>query len=312
MRKFLIESFIFSVLVIITITFFVMRVNHKIRDGRFFELPKHSSMIVLGNSHPECALNDAYISDFSNCAQSSEAYFYNHLKLRELIDENKQLKTVFIEFSNSQITKKIDNYVFGDEYLNWRFCRFNPMMKAEDYQFLLKHNPLKILEVQNIALRENTEYLKKDLPYYISGRSLGGYLQLNYKQVDSSLKEKTNLINLQKIINVESDKNLFYLRKCINLCRQHNINVYLIRCPQHPLFEDWSNEKLFQKTRLEKFKDIEFLDFGKLKLKKAEYADLSHLNVDGAKHFSVFFDSLVKSKVLSKQGKQLIIDASWN
>ena len=102
--------------------------------------------------------------------------------------------------------------------------------------------------------------------------------------------------------------NIEYLSKLINLCRQYNVKVFLIRSPLHEKSASFQNEQIFKEKLSDDFSNFEFLDFSKFPLSNSEFGDLEHLNYRGANIFSRWFDNLLKKGILNKTYKQLIID----
>ena len=56
----------------------------------------------------------------------------------------------------------------------------------------------------------------------------------------------------------------------------------------------------------------EFLDFKEYPLTNSEFADLVHLNYNGAKIFSIWFNELLEKGILTKENKQQIIDTGMS
>lgn len=300
MKRFLLHTFLFLIALLAVVVTKQSYVNYRIDHGNFFRLPKKKTVLILGNSHPECALNDTLIPTAENCAHSSEGYFYTYIKLKKLLAENPQIKTVFLEFNNGLVMKKVSNWMWGDEYINWRYCRYSPFMNWEELALVWSKNPKIVLDVQNTALKENQKFLESGATNYIKSRPIGGYLPLNYSQVDSLLKVKANIKNLKLVINEPDEKQLEYLRKIQKYCSGRSVRLFLMRCPQHKKYEGWSNEFFFQKVRQEKFSDLPFFDFGHFELPQKEYGDLEHLNYWGAKRFSKYFNQFLQEKDYSK------------
>ena len=78
------------------------------------------------------------------------------------------------------------------------------------------------------------------------------------------------------------------------------------------VFPIYGNESTFQEIRKARFGKIEFLDFSKFPLKTCEFGDLEHVNQDGAKKFSIWFDQIIKEGLLTQKNKQQFIDSSMN
>jgi hypothetical protein len=264
-------------------------------------------MLVIGHSHPECAFNDSLIDGLCNCSNSGEAYFYTFLKTKKIIEQNPQIKTVFIEFSNNQITKHMNDRIWGDKGELPRFPQYASFLGKDDFLLLYKNNSKGVKKNLPIAFRNNVNRVITGLHSNIKG----GYRYLIRDKTDSLLvaQEKEKKIAVDSANNDElSDTNIAYLTKLIELLKENHIKIYLIRSPLHKKYEGYENEQIFQSVLSAKFSDMEFLDFSKYPLLNSEFGDLGHLNYRGAKRFSLWFNRLIQDGLLEKENKQHFIE----
>ena len=141
MKLFLKKSLLFLLgLSFAYLTFFVSSHRYFRKHGDF-RLSKDTTRIILGHSHPECAFNDALIPATRNLAQSGESSFFTYQKLRIVLEQNPQIDTVFLEYSNDMIPQNRDSWIWGNEKLNKNLPLYAPFMKWEDYRLILKKNP---------------------------------------------------------------------------------------------------------------------------------------------------------------------------
>ncbi|GGZ53532.1 hypothetical protein GCM10008088_14010 [Mesonia mobilis] len=264
-------------------------------------------MILLGHSHPECAFNDSLINGFKNFASSGESYFYTYPKVKELIRNNQSIETVFIEFTNNQLHKNMDNWIFGKKYINHRYPKYSAFLNNEQELTLLRNNPLEY--INSISQAKKKQLFRILTQDYNLINEIGGYRYLEKFKIDSILKSHDSDIKPLESCEI-SEINLFYLREIINFCHQNKKQVYLVRSPQHKKYYGGVNETQFDSIRLKKFSDVEFLDFNRFPLNNKDFADLEHLNFKGARKFSIFFNSLLQGGLLEKSidDKQKFID----
>ena len=86
------------------------------------------------------------------------------------------------------------------------------------------------------------------------------------------------------------------LQKIIAFCHENNLEITLIRSPQHKRLPVLRNEKEYQRVRDSLFSDLEFLDFNDFDLDDEEFSDLDHLNYKGARKFSSYFNEFMQNK----------------
>ena len=264
----------------------------------------------MGHSHPECAFNDSLILGLSNFGFSAESYYYTYLKTRKIIANNKQIKVVFIEFTNNQINEGMYYWTWGDMYLSKFFPSYLPLMDFSDLDFLWKKNWKGIITCPPKLYMRNITYnilAALKLKNIETDNRFGGYTYLVRDKTDSLINISLDTIK-EKSPSKISETNILYLSKTIEFCLSHNVKVYLIRSPQHPKYPEVRNEQQFKEILFSKFLKIEFLDFKDFPLQNYEFADLEHLNYKGARVFSIFFNNLLDLNLLNKNNKQDFID----
>lgn len=306
MKKLIINILKFVLFFILIVTILGL-INYKFTyPSNYFQLPTKKKYVVIGDSHTECSFFD-YNDEYVNLSQSGEIYFYSYLKLKEIFKLNKGIKIVFIDFCNSQIDKSQDSFFWSnDSYLLSRYTIYHPFFDYSTYKLLLSNNFNGTLKahfnssfkgIGNIIFNKNV----------LQDKLVGGHVQLtsvlNNKSINnkhpsnSFYSSKTNLCNLDKIIN---------------LCNSNNVKVYLIRCPLHTKWEYLRNDQLFDDIRKKRYSKIDFLDFKNFPINSNEFADYEHLNKHGAIKFSSFFYAIINENLLNQIDKQKFIEAKIN
>jgi hypothetical protein len=273
-----------------------------------FQLPSKPKYIVLGHSHPACAFNDSLINNFKNLAQTSESYYYTYFKVKQILEQNPSIETIFIEFTNNQISSTMNNWIWDDAHLSRSYSKYSPFIAISDQFILIQNNPKGFLKSFSYSIKSKLPtIIKREYDYT---NKIGGYLYLVLDKTDSIVKN-TPIIDfkyyLVNSINT-SETNLKYLQKIIHLIRVYKKNVFLIRSPQHPKFEGYENEKVYKGILHNRLNDIEYLDFSNFPLSNSEFGDLEHLNHKGAKIFSNWFNKLIENGLLSETYKQEYIN----
>ncbi len=273
-----------------------------------FKIGNDHQILIIGNSHPECAFNDALIPGVANFSESGESYFYTYIKLKKFLDQNPQIDKVLVEFSNEHIRKSMDKWIWGDMYVSYRFPKYASFMDKEAFDVLMKYNSEGVKKNIPMLSRSNANMLFDDKLDYT--KRTGGYLSLDKCKVDSLLADLSVNTNKEKWQGEDSlaVESLRYLDKLVEYSEQKGVEVFFIRSPVHEKCISLRNEETFQKVRLSKYKNIEFLDFSKFYLTNEEFADLSHLNKKGAGKFSVWFAGILKDGLLDSSDKQVFID----
>lgn len=300
MKKFLKNTSLFSLASFIIIIIIVSIPWHLIKSKSNFKLIENKSIIVLGHSHAECAFNDSLILDLKNLAESGASYFYTYQKIKKIIPDNPHIKTVFIEFSNDQINVKMNEWIWGYEKMNHYLPKYSPFMDKEDFLILFNNNSTDFMTCMSVATKKNfLRIIKSDYDYT---DELGGFKWLDKNQLEIDI-DKNKKIDLDI-----SFVNLNYLRKIIDYCRDNNVVVFLTRSPQHKEYPYLRIENDFHNIRLQKFSDVEFLDFNDFPMPNDYFADTGHLNYKGANIFSSAISKLFEDDLLKANNKQELIN----
>ena len=289
------------------INFFTVRYFSK------FKINSDNSMLIVGASHTECAFNDSLISDFYNYSASGEAYFYNYYKIKKIVEQNPQVNVVFIGFSNAQIVKDMDNWIWDDNHLSYKFPSLGSFLEWNDYLLLFRNNREGFVKILSMFLQNNVDVAIKGFRSNVEG----GYFYLERDKTDSLVIALDNLRDSIKVAaDIENHElsytNVDYLEKMVNFCKENNVKPYLIRSPLHEKYEGYNNESIFQMILSTRFSDVDFLDLSKYPLHNSEFGDFDHLNYKGAERFSVWFDKLLKDGLLNKTDKQSFINERIN
>lgn len=292
MKKFIVK-FLSQILVILSLLVLITLVITQNTLAKFeYKLADSPQYLVLGHSHPEMAINDSLIKGLKNLSEQGESYFYTYQKVKGVLRDNNSLKTVFIEFTNNQISERMNEWTWGKDYLIYRYPTYSNSMSFDDNFLLFKNNFEDYYTSLGLSQKKNLKrLLVKD---YSQINKIGGYEYRTESKIDSL--EKHYKYVKDSTISKISSVNVYYLKKIIHDIKAKGIRVVLIRSPLHRKYLGYQNEKVYLKLLKTEFKGIEYLDFSKFKLNDNAFFDYEHLNNKGAIIFSKFFDTYLKNK----------------
>jgi hypothetical protein len=225
------------------------------------------------------------------------------------LQQNPEITTVFIEFSNNYIDEAIDDWMWGKSYLPAVYPRYSSFMKIRDKRLLISKNLTGFISAYSISLKERFEQITKS--NYDYSNKMGGYLYLVRDKTDSLLNfpgDSTERGRFFKDVKKVSESNLYELRRLIKMVREHQRRVILIRSPLHKKYPGFRNESKFREILKRDFGQLEFLDFSGFPLTNSEFVDLGHLNYKGARYFSIHFNNMLTRVLLQMENKQEFID----
>jgi hypothetical protein len=309
MKKFLTQLFFFLAIAIGLIAITTVALELYIAKKATFKCRPDAEYIILGNSHPEQAYNDSLIDHFQNIAQTAETYFYTYIKTKKIIDQNKQVKTVFIEFSNTDLLSEWNKYIWGSGVIFRRYPMYSPFMSIEEKSVLAINNISGLNNSLPFSLKENLiRIVHHDLDY---SKIIGGFVYYEREKVDfllAHINTQADFQNLKKRQDKISTYNLTCLSNLVAYLKANNKRIILVRSPLHKAYSGLANEEVYEKILHTRFADIEYLDFGSLPLANSDFADLEHLNFRGARKLSIWFNQLLKEGLLDKENKQEFIN----
>ncbi|WP_460219704.1 hypothetical protein [Psychroserpens sp. MEBiC05023] len=296
MKVFLKKTLLFFLFLYGSMGILVAISSYAINKHANFKLSPHITKIVLGNSQPECAFDDTLISQFKNLANSGESYFYSYQKLKQVLKQNPQINTVFIELNPTTILIREDEKIWQDRFIKHQVPNNLSFFNFSDHKILATKNHMGYQQALLKGLKRNLNRIVNNEYNFID--SIGGYRRVKWNHMASILDTlsydvKTQYSEKQKKTSLYD---IEYLKKMIDLCNLKSINIQFVRSPYHSKFIGRKYEVLFQKYREKHFKDIVFLDFKDFILEDSEYGDLQHLNYKGALKFSKWFENQINRK----------------
>ena len=248
-----------------------------------FTISKKKNVLILGNSHPECAINDTILKNTFNLAQSGSGYFYDYIKLRSIVKKNKHIDTVVLGYSHRDLEQNMDTWFSEEIRIQNKMGKHFFLFDFQDYLKLLKSNPIAVLKNSPKSIYNNVIAPEKGYT------NLGGYKRLDRNKLDIA---KKNLKTKKKIVfnSEKSQYQVFFLKKIYTLCIANNIKLILLNTPMHPTFNNHNANliKHYQTFAKEHLTEAKLIDHSALKIDENYFADLDHLNYNGANFYSQF------------------------
>ena len=285
--------FIFIFIVIICIDLILQKTF--LYKKNYFKLPSNTTNVIFGHSHVEYGYNTKLIKNTVNLGSSGEAYIYTYYKTKNVIENNAQIKNVFIEFTNNQIDPEMDNWTWDTMHLQYQLKNYFFLMNYDDLVFLYKKNSSGFQSAFSKMLFNNLAKLVSKRN--IENGDFGGYNAKNKNKIEDENTNDVNDNNLNK--NNISKKmkisgcNIFYLEKLVNLCLDKKIKVFLVRTPMSKNYSTLRTESTYKNILLNKFKTIQYYDFKDYPLLDSDFLDKEHLNSFGALKYSKFFNDTI-------------------
>ncbi len=294
MKKFQKRLYVFIFIFIVFIGIDLMLQKMFLYKKDYFKLPENVTNVIFGHSHVECGYNTKFIKNTVNLGSSGEAYIYTYFKAKKVIENNPQLKKVFIEFTNNQIDSEMNNWTWDDIHLQYQLKKYLFLMDYNDLVFLYKKNSSGFQTAFSKTLFNNVGNLVVNRS--ISNGDLGGYKEKENKKNNDESNDENNG-NIKKSSNSKEHKisksNIFYLKKLISFCEEKKIEVILVRTPMSKNYSVIKSENGYRNILSNEFINIKYLDFKNYPLLDIDFLDKEHLNTKGAEKYSIFFNDTI-------------------
>jgi hypothetical protein len=258
--------------------------NYTLNNFRLV-LSSSQSALVLGNSHPECAVNDIKYPTIKNLARSAEPLYYTQYKLKWLLKWNPQIKKVFVELSENQLESRMKDWIWSEESLQRHTISLFPYLGLEHHLKAFKQRGAYYFGDLLLALKRLISgVLICNEPEFFDHLNWGGFQVQNGSHLKKVASVKDN--SFQEILNPDAD-NLAGLREISKIGKETGVEIIFIRCPYHK-----SAQCNFENSYLQFFRDqpsLKFKDFKNFDLGDDCFFDEYHLNGKGADIFTAHF-----------------------
>lgn len=308
MKKFT-SRFLFFCILCLTITLSLLfYTSHLIKNGDNFKIDQSTNKAFFGHSHSNNAFNDSLIQNSINLSEPTEGYLYTYFKLKTILENNEQIDSVFLEFTNNQVIHYSYEHIWG-EYMPHLIPKHFSFISNRDRLKLLAKNPSTFISSIPHIIKNNLSFLLSDSNNYIDynwseDEIPNKSLFQEEKQESGLLASETGIL---KNDYLPGTTNLWYLSKIVKLCKDENIQLIFVRSPIYKPETNYSNDLLFSIYNHE-FNDVVFLDFMTYPLEKKHFYDNTHLNLGGSIIFSEKFKNLLSKGVVNSKTNYHLIE----
>jgi hypothetical protein len=286
-------------LIIITLSFFISK---KLNKSSYIlskeEKNEGAKIYIMGNSHPECAINDSVLpNNYINISLSAEPLFYSVIKARKLLSENDKIDTIVIEFTNNSINTV--GWVLNNDRLLANYKKYFTSMNLMEHYFLFSNNLGKSLK---------TLFSLTPRAIWLNNKTVDGrYLYLIRDEIVSpKVKQKIQNVKQKDVVAYDEINEYQGLMNLISLIRSNPKTQFILtRMPQHSSYSGFKNETNYQKCleKIKSQKNCRYIDFTNTALNDSSYGDAEHLNHFGARIFTpIFLDSF---RITSSKSNQI-------
>lgn len=293
MNKFIkrVLTFIFIIVIFVVVDTFLQK-NLLFRDKNV-KLPKNIDVLILGHSHAACSYNTKFIKNAVNIATPGEAYIYTYFKAKKVIDKNPQIKKVYVEFTNNQIDKGMNDWIWDDMHLQHRIESCGVLLDEEAIRLLYEKNPTGLINAFSKSLFNNLGRLFANRKGMVLKGGMGKFTPCDVVYIKKKLPTKPKSPKRRNSDFEISEYNILYLQKIVKYCKEKNIGVCLVRSPMSKSYDVSFTEHKFKEILHTRFKNVEWLDNKDFPIPDKGFQDKEHLNSYGAKIYSQCFNKQI-------------------
>ena len=275
MKRFLIRLMAFSAILATVIAFLIvfrLYLTSKID----WHIPANKTVVFMGASQVSRDVDFSLMENAYNLSKPSERYIFTYAKLRKIIENNPQVKTVVLQCAPTDLWQNSDDKYFVENEMSEFVPLFYPLLDKEmlhDYsghyvdmiKFIIQHS----LDFQDFKGRR---YLGRIGFGYQSETLLEGTFDRSSVTPKMIQGEYGNKVNIK------------YLHKIIDYCNQHELILYLIYFPMyHP---EYFYDQDYYYERIKELGDVNYLDYSHFEMDDSLRFDAHHLNKNGAAVFT--------------------------
>jgi hypothetical protein len=259
----------------------------------YYIVDKSKSILILGDSHTECAIDDSIVSKSVNISQAADAYFYSFIKLRKFLKINRGIKAVILGINEKNLYNK--DWFKSSEYMRHKCKHYFRLMNLNDFKILLEANGIKSLidltgasffNFFKIVLISESDY--KDM-------RIGGYQNLKRNKLEEAIAIYKAEKKQSNIDRTYSENQIEYLLKIVDICKKYKVKLILLNTPTYVYYKNENDSyKLNQFIKKNIYNYVEYWDYSNYLLPDFGYGDFGHLNYRGAEIFSKKLNNDIK------------------
>jgi hypothetical protein len=294
MQKFVIRLLLFLSVIAGAMAGVVGFFSYRLSNPAIYELDESIRFIVVGDSHTQCAIDDALLAGTINVSNGADSYLYSYTKIRKLVESNEHLKGIVLGFSEHNFELAMDDWNFKNENMRNKTAQYFPLLGWEEVVYLGKKNPVSFMTglIQfpkmkfNVMMRLNSKTSIADI-------GVGNVERLTQNIKDWKKPTQTKKSNGQSSI---SQSQVQYLEKIVDLCKAHRLELVLISTPVHTSYPQLNHRSMAITYYAENLTGFKWWNFSDMKLPDSYFADYEHLNRSGAS----FFTEEIQKKISSE------------
>ncbi len=253
-----------------------------------FRTKQTVNTLLIGGSQVQMSLNDKMLPNSINVSLDAESYQYSYFKLKGIINNNPNIKQVYLGCGYFYYSSFYDEYIYGKHSPDFFSRYFFILPSKEKKNILNKH----VYDISS-SMRKIFSYgfnniTQKELSFI-------GFYKNDFVKTSAKEPSINNRIDAQYYekgkVRDFSSNNQYYLEKIKVFCQSKKIKLILFHPPLHPTYKKKIPHKFINKFNHEmKINKFEVIDCNDIVLSDSCYLpDGCHVSKYGAKLLTLLF-----------------------
>jgi hypothetical protein len=257
-------------------------------SGASFAVSKDKNILIVGDSHTACAIDDSVFTHSVNISQGGTVYLYSYIKLRKILAKNPHIDIVLVSFHGGSIQKSMDEWTIGDKYILEHIPNYISLITIEELPVLM-NNPVFYSAIIKAPVKCIKTVLKFIVKHTLTYKDLyiGGYDKLDRDKLHRAIELRENNTVAE---TGYSDYQIDYLLKIVNLCAEKNVELILFSTPTYNA-KEYGNLQALNDFYNIYLTETKYFDYSNFILPDYGYGDIGHLNFKGAELFSDYLEN---------------------
>jgi len=302
MKQFLQKVSLYSTLFILCIICLILIASF-FANHTPFTIDRQKNILIIGDSQTECAIDDNIFSRAKNYSTSATPYIYAFAKLKKIIRDNKHIDTILLSFHPGSLDYSLERrWIFEESFIAERSAVMVPFLDLRDLSLFISSTPFyKAMAKTPMKYLEYAVYMGAGNAEGWRRKNIGAYLALKNNSVEADLKGKEPYASLTDTDTL-SQVQLNYLLKIVDYCKEQGLALILVNTPKYK-YDQYNDYKTFEEYRKKYLSGIPLLNYSDFPLQDSDYADLGHLNENGARAFSEYIQSQISNDLREKDNE---------
>ena len=239
-----------------------------------FALPQNKTILVIGDSQTQAAIDDSLVVNMANVSQAHDNYFTMLLRMKLYLEANQHIDTVVLGVTPHTTAYFKDDFFTNYGYIDYVTKYYIPFMSFQDWYVVLRSDMSDVFSSLFTPIRF---YLNVDKSYV---NDMGHFEVADYSHLQEDLAEGATRLtggDINAKVELHNQLTLHYLHAIVDYCKENNIKLIGLNTPVYNS-RQYMRVDDFYRLMLSEFTDMELGDYMDAEIPDDYRRDVNHLN----------------------------------